>query len=122
MNDAPDKVTGRPDTFAQQRFQRRKGQLEAAAAALAARLKQLEQREKAGERKADTKRKILVGAVVLDYARKDPRLDVWLRRRLDELLKRPQDRALFGLATPPSPTDSHAAGAMPETPGAKSSS
>ena len=49
------------------------------------------------ERKADTRRKILVGAIVLARVEQgrlqQADLDAWL----DEALTRPDDRALFGL-------------------------
>jgi large subunit ribosomal protein L7/L12 len=53
------------------------------------------------ERKTETRRKFVVGAVILDRVR-DGALDgVQLRTWLDQALTRPEDRALFDL--PPLP-------------------
>lgn len=50
------------------------------------------------ERKADTRRKLLVGAMYLDVAQQDLAFQAQHQARLDAFLKRPADRALFGLA------------------------
>jgi polyhydroxyalkanoate synthesis regulator phasin len=49
-------------------------------------------------RKADTRRKILVGAVVLAKVDRGDLSESELKKWLDEALKRADDRALFGLA------------------------
>jgi hypothetical protein len=66
-------------------------------AALEARIRQEQNRENEKKRKADTRRKILAGAVVLDEAEKHPEYKAALFRLLDRFLTRPDDRALFGL-------------------------
>jgi hypothetical protein len=50
-------------------------------------------------RKADTRRKILVGAVVLAKLDQGEINKAQLHRWLDEALTRPDDRALFALTT-----------------------
>lgn len=51
-------------------------------------------------RKDDTRRKILVGAVVLARVEKGKLEEAMLRRWLDVALVRKDDRALFGLYNP----------------------
>lgn len=63
---------------------------------LAARIQQLEASEKARERKADTRRKILIGAYYLDKARKENTL-AELNQLMNEFLTRNADRILFDL-------------------------
>ena len=58
-------------------------------------LARLKARKAQAERKADTRRKILVGAVVLTKARQDPQFAAQLIQWLNEGLKAPRDRALF---------------------------
>lgn len=53
------------------------------------------------ERKRETRRKILAGAMRLSQAREAGQEDARLLGELDRYLIRPQDRALFGL--PPRP-------------------
>ena len=69
---------------------------------LKARQQRLEARKKAveshRERKADTRRKILLGGVLLAKVRAGEISQEQLRSWLDPALTRPQDRALFGLA------------------------
>ena len=63
-------------------------------------------REKAAERKrqrsADTRRKILVGAVILAKVERGEWPQERLRELLDQALTRADDRALFGLLPVPS--------------------
>ena len=77
-------------------------------AELEAKLRQLKERQQAVEarqrtlesrrsRKADTRRKILVGAVVLAKAERGELSESDLRRWLDQALVRADDRGLFGL-------------------------
>ena len=89
-------------------IQERLRQLEARKQALVARLS----RE---ERARDTRRKILIGALVLDRIERQPdryltgRLDEWLRAELPGFLTREKDRDLFddilGTAKPDEATD-----------------
>ncbi len=60
-------------------------------------LKRLEQREKAKNRKRDTRRKILAGSLVLEHMEKDEAFAAKFRGDLDQFLKRDIDRALFEL-------------------------
>lgn len=75
-------------------LQERLQQLKARQHRAAARQKSLESRR---ERKADTRRKILVGAAVLARIERGLIPEAELRDWLDEALTRPDDRALFGL-------------------------
>jgi len=67
-------------------------QLKAREQAVEARRRALESRR---ERKADTRRKILVGAIVLAKVERGEISDADLRRWLDAGLSRADDRALF---------------------------
>jgi hypothetical protein len=64
---------------------------------LDAQLKALEARKKLGERKADTRRKVIAGALALEHFEKnrDSQFGRVMLRLLDEYLVRPHDRALF---------------------------
>jgi hypothetical protein len=77
-------------------------------AALEEKLRQLKEREQAVEarrrtldsrraRKADTRRKILVGAIVLAKVERGELAQADLQRWLDLALTRPDDRVLFAL-------------------------
>ena len=60
-------------------------------------LKALEARKKETERKADTRRKVIAGALALEHfeANRDSEFGRVLFRLLDEYVVRPHDRALF---------------------------
>lgn len=66
-----------------------------------ARIKARLQREKAklkvAERKADTRRKIIAGAIALEHAQINPEFGTELRRALNRHVTRAQDRALLDL-------------------------
>ena len=47
------------------------------------------------ERKTDTRRKILVGAMMLKVADEHPKSKDFMLRHLDDFLEHPRDRALF---------------------------
>jgi len=55
------------------------------------------ERKKARKRKADTRRKILAGAWVLDEAEQRKDFGEFVLKQLDSFLTRPNDRALFDL-------------------------
>lgn len=74
---------------------------EAQKAALEERIRLAKAREKTRERKADNKRKFLVGALVMDWMEKDPKLKDEVTERLQSFLTRASDRRYFGL--PPLP-------------------
>ena len=65
--------------------------------ALEERIKQEQNRENAKKRKADTRRKILAVAAVLDEAEKLLEFRKELYKLLDSFLTRSDDRAMFGL-------------------------
>jgi chromosome segregation ATPase len=73
-------------------------QLRAQQQRIAARQKSIESQR---QRKTDTRRKILVGAVVLARIEQGRLSDAELRGWMDEALTRPDDRALFNLAVDP---------------------
>jgi hypothetical protein len=64
---------------------------------LDAQLKALEARNKQAERKADTRRKVIAGALALEHYQKnrDSEFGRVMFRLLDEYVVRPHDRALF---------------------------
>jgi hypothetical protein len=64
---------------------------------LDAQLKALEARQKQAHRKADTRRKVIVGALSFEHFEKnrDSEFGKTLYRLLDEYVVRPHDRALF---------------------------
>lgn len=75
-------------------LQERLQQLKAQQQRIAARQKSIESQR---QRKEDTRRKILVGAIVLAKADQGEFDPAQLRRWLDAALTRPDDRALFDL-------------------------
>jgi chromosome segregation ATPase len=64
---------------------------------LDAQLRALEARNKQAERKADTRRKVIAGALALEHYEKNPGSEFHriILRLLDEYVVRPHDRALF---------------------------
>jgi septal ring factor EnvC (AmiA/AmiB activator) len=76
-------------------LQQRLQKLKARQQRIAARQRALDSKR---NRKADTRRKILVGAIVLAKLDQGEFNQAQLRRWLDEALTRPDDRALFDLA------------------------
>lgn len=64
---------------------------------LDAQLRALEARSKQAERKADTRRKVIAGALALEHYEKNPESEFHriIFRLLDEYVVRPHDRALF---------------------------
>jgi large subunit ribosomal protein L7/L12 len=71
-------------------------------------LKALKQKQEAMKRAAeakanranDTRRKILIGAMMLDHMEKNEATKTSVMGKLDAFLTRPDDRALFGLPEP----------------------
>ena len=69
---------------------------------LANRLRQLQAEETRAERKRETRRKIVIGAIVRGAQMSETEISLgWLEAQL-HALKRPDDRALFGLDAEPS--------------------
>ena len=56
---------------------------------------------RAARRKEDTRRRIVLGGLVLKSAAEDEQFGAWLRGFIDGGLTRPADRRLFGLEPPP---------------------
>jgi hypothetical protein len=71
--------------------------LKAQRATLDERIRQERNRESERARKADTRKKILVGAYALEQAARDPAAMAALMRGLDAFLARDEDRVLFSL-------------------------
>jgi hypothetical protein len=63
--------------------------------ALNARIRQEENKLRAGERKTDTRRKILAGATVLEWAKRDSDFATKLNAEMKAFLVRDADRVLF---------------------------
>ena len=70
-------------------------------AKLNARTRRVRSRLAVRERKTDTRRKILVGAMLLKLSDQHPETKEFMVKHLDEFLEHPRDRALFDL--PPKP-------------------
>jgi hypothetical protein len=66
-------------------------------AQIAAQLKAMEARETEKARKADTRRKVIAGALAVEHMEKNPNSEFGkvLLRLLDEYVTRPADRAMF---------------------------
>ena len=62
-----------------------------------AQLRDLNARERLRERKDDTRRKIIAGALALEHAEIDPGFQATLLKLLNRYVVRSQDRALFDL-------------------------
>ena len=73
-------------------------ELDARKAKLNARTRRVRSRLSARERKTDTRRKILVGAVMLKLADQHPETKDFILKHLDEFLDHPRDRDLFDLS------------------------
>ena len=71
--------------------------------AVDARIRQEEMKVRAIERKSDTRRKVLAGATVLEWAKRDTEFSSRLMAELKAFLVRDADRMLFGLPLVPRP-------------------
>ncbi len=78
-------------------------------AVLDARIRQEENKQRAGERKSDTRRKILAGAAVLEWAKRDKEFSSRLTAELRRFLVRDAERELFDLPPLPKQEKSDAA-------------
>lgn len=76
--------------------------LEEQRARINAEIQRVRSRESLEERKRETRRKILAGAMVLDRVARKDLSEKLFKADMDLFLERDQDRALFGL--PPRPT------------------
>jgi hypothetical protein len=65
--------------------------------AVNARIKKEEAKLRANERRSDTRRKILAGATVMEWAKRDGEFSNKLMAELKRFLVRDDDRELFGL-------------------------
>ena len=64
---------------------------------LAARIQKKKAQVRGRQRKEDTRRKIIAGALALEHAAHDPAFGATLKRLLQEHVTRPEDRKLFDL-------------------------
>ena len=80
--------------------------LEEQRARINAEIQRVRSRENQAERKRDTRRKILVGAMVLDQVERGEGSEERLKAVMDRFLEREQDRALFELPPRPAKQDS----------------
>ncbi len=71
--------------------------LRAKKAALEAEIAKLNAAQASAQRKLDTRKKILIGAVVMEEANANPKVADWLNGQLNKGLKAARDRAVFGL-------------------------
>lgn len=62
-----------------------------------ARIRQEQNKQRASDRRADTRRKVLAGAAVLEWAKRDNEFSARLIQELKAFLIRDADRELFGL-------------------------
>ena len=82
------------------------GELAARKAKLNARTRRVRSRLAGRERKIDTRRKILVGAMMLKLADQHPETKEFMVEHLNNFLEHPRDRELFDLTPlPPTATD-----------------
>ena len=77
--------------------QERRRKLEEKQARIKAELQRLDARERQVERKRETRRKILAGAMVLDRLARGELAEKLFKADMDRFLERDQDRALFDL-------------------------
>lgn len=68
---------------------------------ITAQIQALKAREQAAERKQDTRRKILIGAAVLERVKNGKWPEERLLAMMDEFLTKDLDRQLFGLSSKP---------------------
>lgn len=71
--------------------------LKARQAKLKARIQQLEAKSKVKERKLDTRRKVLLGALLQEWMDKDHETKQRVEKALPKFLTRDLDRAVFGI-------------------------
>jgi large subunit ribosomal protein L7/L12 len=84
--------------------------LEVKQAQIRAQIQALKARDTAQERKDETRRKVLVGGVVLKMVRESKLQKTQLNQWLDESLTADRDRVLFGLAAKPALSPAGVAG------------
>jgi hypothetical protein len=75
----------------------RLSELQKQAAQLNARIQKERGKIRDAERKKDTRRKIIAGALALEHAEQDPEWQATLHKLLSRYVERDEDRALFGL-------------------------
>ena len=80
---------------------------------ITAQIQALKAREQAAERQRDTRRKVLIGAAVLERVKSGKWPEERLLAMMDEFLTKDWDRQLFGL--PPKPTTDKPAIESPES-------
>lgn len=66
-------------------------------AQLQARIKAESAKLRTAERKKDTRRKVIAGALALEHAEQDPAFRATLEKLISKHVPRPEDRALFNV-------------------------
>lgn len=66
-------------------------------AQLKARIQKKKAQVKGAERKKDTRRKIIAGALALEHMTHDPQFRTAMQKLIEEQVTRPEDRKLFDL-------------------------
>jgi len=74
-------------------------QLKIQQAQLKNKIKQIENKEKERSKKLDTRRKILIGALMLQEMKDKPDTEKTVINKLDKFLTKERDRQLFGFAS-----------------------
>ena len=98
----PRRATGWKGTAMPKTDEERLAELEARKAQIEARMKAIQARKRERTRKADTRRKIILGSLLLDDAAHDPRAHQYLLALLRRV-QRPADRRAFEGWQPPAP-------------------
>ena len=97
---------GRQRRTLEQRLELARLAEEKAAERLARKVRKVQKYESAQrmrERKLDTRRKIIAGALALEHMRHDAQWRITFRHLLDEFVTKDAERALFGLEPLPTP-------------------
>lgn len=71
-----------------------------------AELARLQAKSRVQTRKQDTRRKILIGAVIMQEMKSKPEVNLMVLNLLEERLTKPRDRELFSLPCRPDPAES----------------
>lgn len=69
-----------------------------------AKVARLQAKTRESERKRNTRRKVLAGALLLERVQTNPQIKEWFETELEGFLTRESDRKLFGLEPKPSQT------------------
>jgi hypothetical protein len=93
MEDITEK--GGPMSVTRKTTEQKLAELAEKKAQLEARIKQESAKLKSAERKKDTRRKVIAGALALEHAQRDPAFKATLMKLIGDNVSRQEDRALF---------------------------